>query len=235
MRPEEAVTKAAYLLFYRRRSTSPLGPPYLQKLVEDHYAPGSDSAGEAQRPDDSASHNGSSSNSPPAAVGARHPHGSPAGRGLESPVPSVNRGLILPGYESDESIGMGMDDDPPSYDFSGFGPTNRRPSHPEDLQPSWGWDGIALGALGRRGSDNDMADSDTLNDAASDAPAFGSESGQNRIAEDFADDSKFNSRAPPTPDSEEDRVRFLEHVPEREQGNSDDEVAEVRIDEEEGA
>ncbi|KAK6441950.1 hypothetical protein LTR95_001810 [Oleoguttula sp. CCFEE 5521] len=30
---------AAYLLFYRRRSTTPLGPPYLQKLVEDYHNP----------------------------------------------------------------------------------------------------------------------------------------------------------------------------------------------------
>lgn len=45
-----AVSSAAYLLFYRRRTTAALGPPYLQELVEQSHAV-SDEAGEASLDD----------------------------------------------------------------------------------------------------------------------------------------------------------------------------------------
>lgn len=34
--PERVITPAAYLLFYRRKSSEPLGGPYLQNLVKAH-------------------------------------------------------------------------------------------------------------------------------------------------------------------------------------------------------
>jgi ubiquitin carboxyl-terminal hydrolase 4/11/15 len=38
------VTPSAYLLFYRRRSDVPLGPPFLQKIVDRFHNPGSNDA-----------------------------------------------------------------------------------------------------------------------------------------------------------------------------------------------
>lgn len=46
--PKSVITSAAYLLFYRRRSSTPLGPPYLQKIVESAYAPESDDTADSQ-------------------------------------------------------------------------------------------------------------------------------------------------------------------------------------------
>ncbi len=66
--PQSVVTAAAYLLFYRRRSDQPLGPPYLQKLVAEAHQREAGSqassrdespAGEGRRLDDF-SRNGSS-------------------------------------------------------------------------------------------------------------------------------------------------------------------------------
>lgn len=67
--PQVVVTAAAYLLFYRRRSTHPLGGPFFEQLVASPSQPSSQSqpasrtsspAGEGKRLDDS-SRNGSSS------------------------------------------------------------------------------------------------------------------------------------------------------------------------------
>lgn len=70
---QSVVTKAAYLLFYRRRSDNPLGPPDVQKMVHQYMNgdEGSDSgsegsnspsgnSGNGARPTDDLSHNGSS-------------------------------------------------------------------------------------------------------------------------------------------------------------------------------
>lgn len=243
VRPEQAVTKAAYLLFYRRRSTSPLGPPYLQQLVTDHYFPTTDSepAGEDQRPDGSASHNGSSSNSLPAAVGAHHLPGlSAAGRGPASQVRSASKTLVSADYDSDEGISMAVDDeednDLPSYDK--FGPVDRKLSAYSNAEPGWGWGSVTLGGgAAELGSDNEMEDGDTLNGGASDVPAVGSEDGgtplRDRMA-DFGDESRMHSYEPTTPESDGGAVKYVEHVTGVEVDDSDGEVTEVRVDDEEG-
>ena len=67
--PQVVVTAAAYLLFYRRRATHPLGGPFFEQLITSPSQPSSQSqpasrasspAGEGKRLDDS-SRNGSSS------------------------------------------------------------------------------------------------------------------------------------------------------------------------------
>ncbi|KAI9887124.1 MAG: CSN-associated deubiquitinating enzyme Ubp12 [Watsoniomyces obsoletus] len=80
--PQHAVTNAAYLLFYRRRSTRPLGGPYFESMMEEaqeqQQSPATSSrsssspAGDEARFGDS-SRAGSSNESPEAGVGAnRH-------------------------------------------------------------------------------------------------------------------------------------------------------------------
>ncbi|KAI9768007.1 MAG: Ubiquitin carboxyl-terminal hydrolase 15 [Geoglossum simile] len=65
--PESAVTAAAYLLFYRRRSNRPLGGPLFEKVFYEQNEAESDSSSQAESPagDDQclgdSSHNGSSS------------------------------------------------------------------------------------------------------------------------------------------------------------------------------
>ncbi|KAF1808253.1 UCH-domain-containing protein [Eremomyces bilateralis CBS 781.70] len=44
----QIVTSSAYLLFYRRRSSAPLGPAYLQQLVHDFHHPQSEDEDEAE-------------------------------------------------------------------------------------------------------------------------------------------------------------------------------------------
>jgi len=244
VQPEQAVSRAAYLLFYRRRSSSPLGPEYLQQLVTEHYATSTSSdpeqpAGEDQRPDGSASRNGSSSDSlPAAAVGALHLPGSPsAGRGLASPARSTSRvALVSTNYDSDEGISLEMDDvEPPSYDVPMFASVNRGLSD-FNAQPRWGWEGVTLGAAA--GSDNEMEDSETLNGGISDLPPLGSGGGGTPLRErmaDFGDESMVNSYGPPTPDSDVGGYKHVEHVQGIEVDDSDGEVAEVRLDDEDGA
>lgn len=121
------MTSAAYLLFYRRRSDKPLGPPYLQKIVHEAYEEISKSpessraqslAGEGRRLGDF-SRNGSSG----ALAGAEAAH-PPRGHGLagetvaknenEAAVVSYNNdteadGSFPPFDDDDEGVGLNMD------------------------------------------------------------------------------------------------------------------------------
>lgn len=144
--------------------------------------------------------------------------------------------LVSKNYDSDEGIHLEMDDaDPPGYDAPTFADINRRLSD-FNAQPSWSWGGIPGG--GSAGSDNEMGDSDTLNAGTSDLPALGSYGGGTPLNErmaDFGDESMLNSYGPPTPDSDIGGYKHVEHVHGIEVDDSDGEVAEVRLDDEEGA
>ena len=118
---EAVVSSAAYLLFYRRRSDKPLGPPYLQKIVREAYeeisrSPESSRAqsplGEGRRLDDF-SRNGSSGALAGAGAGAALlPRGAGSvgamlaknGDGIDLDN-EVDADTALPPYE-DEGISM---------------------------------------------------------------------------------------------------------------------------------
>jgi len=127
------ISPAAYLLFYRRRSSEPLGPQYLRELVQTaRNAPDNPSttssddelAGEGNLGGPHSSRLlGSSSNGAKAGAGAvaqhqsgvanlhlRAPQGGVAGSGSENDQsPSARRN------SDDEGVVMFEDDQPPSY------------------------------------------------------------------------------------------------------------------------
>lgn len=133
--PASVITRAAYLLFYRRRVNGPLGPSYLQKLVLDTRR------GESE---------------------SRSP--SPAGRNAASFTTPVDKDDEPPSYnshEQDEGVFMiDVDNEadmpiPTSEYHSGnlIGPQRETPIH----QPQWSFDNLS-----RRDGENDEDDADTL-------------------------------------------------------------------------
>ena len=127
------VSPAAYLLFYRRRSSEPLGPQYLRELVQTaRNAPDNASANSSD--DELAGEGnlggprssrllGSSSDGAKAGVGAgaqqrqsgvanlhlRAPDGGVGGLGASAQSPSARRN------SDDEGVSMFEDEQPPSY------------------------------------------------------------------------------------------------------------------------
>jgi ubiquitin carboxyl-terminal hydrolase 4/11/15 len=98
--PQSAVTSAAYLLFYRRRSKGPLGGPRCAEIIEKYNNVDEDDAeevGEDQRLGGGSSLNGSSD----------------AGRGVAAARP-LDRGSAL--TRTRAAADDDDDDDPPSYE-----------------------------------------------------------------------------------------------------------------------
>ncbi|KAF3036830.1 CSN-associated deubiquitinating enzyme Ubp12 [Didymella heteroderae] len=224
---EEAVTKAAYLLFYRRRSSTPLGPESLQKIVQKDLEADSDEDSETENRSRSPAGNGSrlggssrngSSRAGAAGAGAgvlrgdgsalsaaANPQGTIArnGAGLET-----LDGTSPPDYD-DETFGD--DEGFSGIDTEGGGSMMYGPVAPRYLEdgPTWSFD-----TLGARGNDSD--------DASSNAPALGSDNGeylQERMMEDFGDDDSTPYPGTSTP------IHF-----EPPSGVDDDEVKEIRIE-----
>ncbi|KAH7063820.1 hypothetical protein BKA63DRAFT_586878 [Paraphoma chrysanthemicola] len=202
---QKAVTKNAYLLFYRRRTPSPLGPPELQHIVqtaENTPAPDSDAdddevdrsrpleSGNGQRLDAS-SRNGSSS-------AYTHGTGVAAGAGAlrgggslqhSAHASSLRNGVVAGNLSDDEDSTLppyadGAHDD---LDDEGYVDADEEPTldtiygplYNRD-QPAWSFDRI--------GSVPVQDDSDEV---GSDAPNMGSvdgESLQTRMMEDFGDE-----------------------------------------------
>ncbi|KAF2751231.1 UCH-domain-containing protein [Sporormia fimetaria CBS 119925] len=202
--PEHVVTPAAYLLFYRRRSPLPLGPPYLQKLVQQFRNPGSEPssddegsesagntssgglAGNGLRLGDS-SRNGSSSDFA-AAAGAR---GAAAGSAsLASRRPNaVGAGTADAEADEDADPDAEMLDQPATapteYDegyhaMSSDDDIPRGTGYAFDIDNTW-----SFANVDKRTSDG----SDTMNDNASNVPAdIDPEEFDNRMLEDFGDE-----------------------------------------------
>jgi len=125
----KVISPAAYLLFYRRRSSEPLGPQYLRELVQTaRNAP--DNASTASSDDELASGEGnlggphfsrllgSSSDGAKAGVGAGaqgagnlHPRVADAGDGSDAPS---DRSPLARRSSEDEGLGM-FEDDQPAY------------------------------------------------------------------------------------------------------------------------
>jgi ubiquitin carboxyl-terminal hydrolase 4/11/15 len=209
------VTSAAYLLFYRRRSATPLGSPALQQLVQDFRDPtggeedtNSDGESRTESPSgqgkgqrlDGSSLSGSSS----ALVVAEAGRQARGGDGLAALQHSNRaRTAIDDSYdadadgEEDEGIDMGRDDDLPAY--GPHPPSYNEYSHIDNTfdikqatTASWGWSAIntndnGVEPVGEWHNENG-------GDAASDQAANGHDDDDEgvyqdeRLLEDFGDD-----------------------------------------------
>jgi ubiquitin carboxyl-terminal hydrolase 4/11/15 len=201
---QKAVTRNAYLLFYRRRTPTPLGPPSLQKIVQAAESdPSADSdeeersrprdnhpeSGNGQRLDAS-SRNGSSSAftaGTGVAAGAAalrgvgsHQHsgrGSTLKSGAGVANLSDNGDEYLPPYVDgvNDEADEGFHDGEDMYE-----PLNQ---YGFDEGPVWSFEGLGASSLRNHDASDD--------DVASDAPNLGSEGGdllENRLLEDFGDE-----------------------------------------------
>lgn len=189
---QKAVTRAAYLLFYRRRSPHPLGPPSLQQVVVADTNPDSEDDADADGPRSQSpagnglrlgdsSHNGSSSaGGVVVGVGALRGGGSLLSA-AESRLKNVagaeslnEDDVDMPPPAYDEGF---VDSEEPEYLSEMYGPLNRYGSD----TPLWSFDTLSHG----RGMDHEF------DDAASDAPnpgSTGTEDFSNRLAEEFGED-----------------------------------------------
>lgn len=206
------MTRNAYLLFYRRRTPTPLGPPSLQKIVqtaENDHTPDSDAdndddetnrsrprdhtdSGNGQRLDAS-SRNGSSS-------------ASTAGTGVVAGAAVLRAGgshqLSARGSRLKNAHGAGSLSDDEGLlpyandgandqdDDEGFVDAEDQVDYVQDMyeplnrydDPVWSFGGLGTSSFNNQQSDDDVA---------SDAPNLGSDGGEelgNRLLEDFGDD-----------------------------------------------
>lgn len=245
--PEAVVTSAAYLLFYRRRSSHPLGGPFLERIINTANLPDSESqsasraaspAGEEGRLGGS-SRNGSSSAL--LGVGAAHQAG---GGGLAD----GNRARSgadegeLPGYYlngPNEQTLEGMD----LVEDEGISCLDHGPMTIYD-RPSWSFESLGMDDMGMTQiiaapPGSDQAQDEGLFDGASDKAAGGSSIGGlsqegNRILADFGEDQGTISGFAGTPRSRMGTP--VDDIPPPLLGEDEDDspVAEVRLDEGEG-
>lgn len=196
--PQQAVTSAAYLLFYRRRSDRSLGGPYFEKIIDEVYrqkespasSRASSLAGEDQRLD-SSSRVGSSSALQGVGAGRQGPTDLTSGLTEINPddePPSYSKlypnegGLASNVQDTDNmDVDEGVDT---SFSLDQVG-------GPFSENPSWGFDnpgsGIAPILTGPpASSDEDLMDG--VSDKAADGSSAGNFSDQGVRMADFADD-----------------------------------------------
>ncbi|KAF2763298.1 UCH-domain-containing protein [Pseudovirgaria hyperparasitica] len=185
--PESCISTAAYLLFYRRRSDKPLGPPYLQNLVQEAWNP--IQAAEESNATDNGSENSTSAADTSSGNGLRARDSSRSGaNGLSS-------ALVVAGAAHDSAPGAttSHSDDEllPTYGEEGFEDSIRvRQSAAyerlEYTQPS-GW---SFDSLGHK-SDDAAKDDDDDNSMLLTGPRSdnGADDLQSRMLEDFDDDN----------------------------------------------
>ena len=204
------MTRSAYLLFYRRRTPFPLGPPALQKIVENAES-GTSADSDAETNDDDErsrarnsdsgngqrlgglSHNGSSS----VGIGTGAAAGAAALHGVGSHQPSAHAsprkngaGVVdLDDDDADDTLGLDGSTDEGYGDAEDGYPVDQglmRYSAPYDeAGPTW-----SFGGLGANSSDRMQADDS--DGVASDTPQLGSVGGEDlstRMME-FDDDDK---------------------------------------------
>ena len=219
--PKVVVTSAAYLLFYRRRSSTPLGGPFFEQFIADanDITLGSQSpsrpssrppspSGEGKRLDGS-SHNGSSSAL--RGVGAVHQRG---GGGSADATARMRTGIDdeLPAYSTIDPRGlqeetldnMEMDGDEDEAIAGMHGPF---PNNPYSRSPQWSFDQLTETDYGETqliaappASEGDGEDEDLFaeNSSTKVANSSGSDGDGNRMA-DFNDDEGTTNGAFGTP------------------------------------
>lgn len=230
--PDSVVTQAAYLLFYRRRSAGPLGPPELQKMVNDWRNPDYDAAEESEEEESrnlSPAGNGSrlgdsSRNGSSSAFGAGAGAAVLRGGGSGAAGSLAAKGAAAVSRDDDD-----MDDPPPMYDADeGFhdaddddmqtymNPTDIASIYAPLSQQTPVWDFSGIGNRTTTSGTDDVFD-----ETASDAPNLG-EDLNDRMLEDFGDD-EIMAPGQSTPINEE--VPALLGP----QGDDDGPVAEIHI------
>ncbi|KAF2875376.1 hypothetical protein BDV95DRAFT_565032 [Massariosphaeria phaeospora] len=193
--PNAVVTRNAYLLFYRRRSSGPLGPDYLQKIVnasmntdseeaDDDYEnstssnPSRSPAGNGLRLGDSSRNGSSSGLGAEAGAVVRHAGGSASAENpaLNEAGAEARGDEALPSYEETDE---GFVD----YDQGSFTAIDM---YAYQQNPRWSFSGVGQG-----GDDDEV-----FEEAASDAPNMGSHGEDDlnsRLLEDFGDEVGLGS------------------------------------------
>lgn len=210
------MTRQAYLLFYRRRTPTPLGPPELQAIVKnaesentrdsdaeddetDRSRPRESDSGNGQRLDAS-SRNGSSS-AFTAGTGVAAGAAVLRGGGSQLSRGSLLKNGVAAESQSDDEYGLppyANNDGANDEDDEGFVDADETTDLIDDMyaplhaysydEPIWSFQNVNTSSLNNQQSD----------DAASDMPNLGSEGGeqlQDRIAMDFADDEEMHPGA----------------------------------------
>lgn len=183
------MSTAAYLLFYRRRSSQPLGPPYLQELVNKARNPSDGDSAEASDADSESGEGGRLGDR--SSASSRLPGSSSAGTVGAGAAPGTSQRLLLPGAhesghgsssatanraarlrETSEDEGISLDDDNDNY-----GSTTAGPNY---LAPSWNFNSL-------QDADAEM-NTNTPADTASNRAASIASDSIDRLTQDFADD-----------------------------------------------
>ncbi|KAI3544133.1 ubiquitin carboxyl-terminal hydrolase [Colletotrichum abscissum] len=202
--PESVVTRAAYLLFYRRRSEGPLGGPRFKEIFDKFDKDGEDDdeedtdSGEDQRLVGGSSLTGSSR----LGIGAEatHPRGN---RGLASNTMSTaNLGAEddLPPYEGSSSTNVGSENIQNSIEDEGIGMTDYNgDSTAFSATQGWNWNSLGSAdgtnnSLGLDGYGSDDAQPDS-----SDEREVGNDTDM-QFDETMGDYETAHDEAPPPPD-----------------------------------
>lgn len=182
--PEKLVSTAAYLLFYRRRSSQPLGPPYLQELVNKARNPIDGDSAEASDADSESGEGGRLGDR--SSASSRLPGSSSAGTVGAGAAPGTSQRLLLPGV-SDAGHGSGAnraamlretsEDEGISLEHDDLGPTTAINYLPAQ---TWGFDNLD-------DADGDI-NTNTPADTASMAAASVTSDTNDRLTADFGDE-----------------------------------------------
>lgn len=232
--PDTVVNRSAYLLFYRRRSDGPLGPPHLQQMLEDGLEQTSPTPSPKRLHD-----------------GIQNPvHPAPFAGQTDGVKNLSERPPDYGSQEMDEGISMDYNADEPLQSMENNTSQQRfiGPVRPDE----WSFSKLD-GTHAPPGSDAGNNSDDTLNGTASDKPALGSEDGGDaRMQEDFADEPTRQtfpmgsqmSHMPPSPGEEGESLHspmasIVSHSHLDQEYNEDDgEATEIRLSpqsDEEGA
>lgn len=220
--PNSVISSAAYLLFYRRRSAGPLGPPELQQVVNAWRNPDSETADDSDVGDHSRDVS-------PSGNGSRLGGSSHNGNGSSSAFGATAGAVALRGggsgeveslHQNEAAAGNREDDDPPPDYDEGYDDDMSQMNlvdvyAPLNHQPVWGFSKIPGNAKDR----------DEFEDDASDVAGFGDDDASTRL--NLSDEDML----PPgssTPLEEDDEI--VRQVPP--QLIVDDDLAEIRLKQE---
>ncbi|KAK1731256.1 ubiquitin carboxyl-terminal hydrolase [Colletotrichum acutatum] len=202
--PESVVTRAAYLLFYRRRSEGPLGGPRFKEIFDKFDKDGEDDdeedtdSGEDQRLVGGSSLTGSSR----LGIGAEatHPRGN---RGLASNTMSTaNPGAEdeLPPYEGSSSTNVGSDNIQNSIEDEGIGMTDYNgDSTAFSATQGWNWNSLDSADGNNNSLGLDGYGSDDAQPDSSDEREVGNDTDM-QFDETMGDYETAHDEAPPPPD-----------------------------------
>lgn len=236
--PSNIASTAAYLLFYRRRSEQPLGPPELQQLVNKSRNPDTSLSVDASDADDSAGEGERLGDRSSASY--RLPGSSSAG----TLAAGVSNGIRLLGAAGGDADGRGNAANRVARlrGTSEDGDGDEGYSSGHQFNHNAGW---SFGGLDQDESGDAIDAANTPADTASDRPDVGSDYGEEMIGQRFADtlddaggdyydDGMFGDVAdPPLYNDDNDAQERRFHLQDHDHGDEarDLPVEEVELDE----